>query len=67
MKRKDTYSRVKSFEFPNMVVRVQFPDLTPNERNSRLKAIHNAAEKLLKAKENNVKKGARQCTVQAIR
>ncbi len=64
MKSVDTYSKVKTFEFPNMVVRVQFPDLTPDERNRRMKTIHSAAKKILQGK---IEKGTRQCTEQTTR
>ena len=65
MKNADTYSKVKTFEFPNMVVRVQIPDLTPDERERRIKTIHSAAQKLLQSKQIKEKK-VRQCIEQAI-
>lgn len=46
----DTYKETKVFEFPGMIARVHIPDLTPEERNRRMKTIHNAAENLLKKK-----------------
>ena len=44
----DTYKEVKTFEYPNMVVRVHIPDLSEEERQQRLKAIQKAAVELLK-------------------
>ena len=44
----DTYKEVKVFTFPNMTVRVHIPDLTDEERNRRMKQIHNAAAELLR-------------------
>ena len=43
----DTYKEVKTYEFPNMVVRVHIPDITTEERNKRMKRIHDAAAQLL--------------------
>lgn len=43
----DTYKEVRTFEYPNMTVRVYIPDLTPEERARRMKAIHDAAAQLL--------------------
>ncbi len=45
---KDTYKEVRTFEYPGMTVRVHIPDLTPEERARRMKAIHNQAANLLK-------------------
>ena len=39
---------VKTFEFPGMVARVFSPILTDEERERRMKAIHDAAANLLK-------------------
>lgn len=44
----DTYKEVKTFEFSGMIARVHIPVLTIEERNHRLKTIHNAAANLLK-------------------
>ena len=44
----DTYKETKVFEFPGLIARVHHPDLTPGERARRMKAIHKAAENLLK-------------------
>lgn len=49
----DTYKEVKTFHFENMTVRVHIPDITSDERNRRMKAIHNAAAELLKSTINN--------------
>ena len=48
MKCTDTYKEVRTIEFPGMIARVHIPDLTPDERNRRMRNIQNAAEKLLK-------------------
>jgi hypothetical protein len=48
MAQQDTYKEVRTFNFPNMVVRVHIPDLTPDERARRMRAIHNQAAQLLK-------------------
>ena len=37
-----------TFTYPNMIVRVHFPDLTNEENKRRMKKIHKAAEELLK-------------------
>ena len=41
---------IKTFTYPNMVVRVHLPDLTDEEQKRRMKKIHKAAEELLKEK-----------------
>lgn len=43
----DTYKEVRVFEYPNMIARVYIPDLTEDERQRRMKAIHKAAANLL--------------------
>lgn len=45
---KDTYKETKVFTYPNMTVRVHIPDITAEERERRMKAIHKAAANLLK-------------------
>lgn len=45
---KDTYKEVRTIEFPGMIARVHFPDLTTEERSRRMQYIKDAAEKLLK-------------------
>lgn len=45
---KDTYKEIKTFEFPGMIARVYIPDLTAEERNRRMKAIHKQTANLLK-------------------
>lgn len=50
MKVPDTYGEPIIFNFPNATVRVFHPILTPEERERRMKIIHNAAAELLKAK-----------------
>jgi hypothetical protein len=42
------YKEVKTIEFPNMVVRVHVPELTPEERAKRMEAIRRTASALLK-------------------
>ena len=44
----DTYTKVKIMEFPNMIARIHFPDLTDEEQEKRMAAIYKAAENLLK-------------------
>lgn len=50
MKTQDTYGEPIIFNFPNATVRVFRPILTPEERERRMKIIHNAAADLLRAK-----------------
>ena len=45
----DTYLKeTKTIEFPGMVARVHFPDLTQEERKRRLQNIHDRAAAILK-------------------
>ncbi len=44
------YKEVRTFEYPNMTIKVSIPDLTEEERHRRMQDIHNAAAELLKAK-----------------
>lgn len=48
MKCQDTYKEVKTIQFPGLVARVYIPELTPEERKARMKAIYKAAANLLK-------------------
>lgn len=48
MEGQDTYKEVKTFTYQNAIVRVHIPDLTDEERKRRLKAVHSAAENLMK-------------------
>ncbi len=48
MKTQDTYKEPEIFRFPGMVVRVYRPELTQEERNKRMREIHNQAAKLLR-------------------
>lgn len=50
MKGQDTYKEVRTFTYPNCIVRVHIPDLTEEERARRMQEIHNAAAKLLKSR-----------------
>lgn len=43
----------RTFTYPNAIVRVHFPDLSPEEHTKRMKQIHKAAEELLKEKVKN--------------
>ena len=52
----DTYKEVRTFEFPNWIIRVHIPDLTEEERARRMKAIHDAAAEVLK-EQYRMKKG----------
>lgn len=45
---KDSYKETKTYQFPNMTVRVHIPDITAEERNRRMTAIHKAAGELLR-------------------
>lgn len=45
---KDLIKEVRTFSFPNAIVRVHFPDISAEERNRRMKEIEKAAERLLK-------------------
>ena len=45
----DGQREVQTFTYPNMVIRVHFPDLTDEERKKRTKELHKAAEELLKS------------------
>ena len=47
MKEKDTYKEVRTIKHGDIVARVHIPDLTEDERNRRMKAISQAAVKLL--------------------
>lgn len=48
MKEKDTYKEIRTFNYPNAVVRVYIPDITEQERARRMKEIERAAAELLK-------------------
>lgn len=48
MKSQDNYKEIKTFRFPGVVARVYIPDLTEEERNRRMNAIHKEAANLLK-------------------
>lgn len=50
-KKEDTYKEVRTFTYPNAVVRVHMPDLTPDERNRRMRKVEKAAADLLKSVE----------------
>lgn len=50
-KKEDTYKEVRTFTYPNAIVRVHIPDLTTDERNRRMRTVKRAAEDLLKSVE----------------
>ena len=43
----------RTFKYPNMTVRVHFPDISEEENNRRRKRLHDAAAKLLKEQMRN--------------
>ena len=47
MKEKDTYSEVRTIRHGDIVARVHIPNLTQDERDRRMKAVSQAASKLL--------------------
>ena len=47
----DTYNEAILIESPDAVIRVYRPVLTDEERNRRMKRIHDAAAELLKSQE----------------
>lgn len=49
-KQKDTYAEPITYIYPNAVVRVYHPILTPEERERRMKAIAKSAADLLRGK-----------------
>ena len=48
--KQDTYKEVRTFRYDNAVVRVHIPDLTPEERERRMKEVTEAAVELLLSK-----------------
>lgn len=44
----DTYKEVRTFTYPNCIIRVHIPDITEEERARRMQKIHDAAASLLK-------------------
>ena len=48
MKTQDTYGEPVVLNYPNAVVRVYYPILTPEEQKRRMKIIHDAAADLLR-------------------
>ncbi len=53
----DTYSEVKTFTYPNAVVRVHIPDLTPSERERRMNNLKEATARFMMAVEREKKAG----------
>ena len=50
MKQADTYKEVRIFQRGNITARVHIPDLTPEERERRLKEIGKAVARLVMSK-----------------
>ena len=48
---------VKTFTYPNAIVRVEFPNITKEEREKRMKQIRDAAADLIKSTLINRKGG----------
>lgn len=42
---------VRTFTYPDMIVRVYFPDLTEEENERRMMRLHQAAAKIIKEQE----------------
>ena len=42
---------VQTFTYPNMIVRVHFPDLTEEENKRRMRRLHQSAAEILKEQE----------------
>lgn len=51
----DTYKEIKTFNYPNMTIRVHIPDLSDVERKRRMKQLEKATESLLKSYERRKK------------
>ena len=51
MAKTDAYKEVRTIEYPGMIARVYIPDLTPEERERRMKVIAQAAAELLMSKQ----------------
>lgn len=52
MKNTDTYKEVKTFTYPEIIIRVHIPDLSDDERKRRMKIIEKAAAALIIGSEN---------------
>ncbi len=63
----DTYKETRIFEFPNMIVKVNIPDLTPEERARRLQRVYDAAHNILEEVEilqaEKAKEGEKACGI----
>lgn len=55
MQNQTEYIHTKTIEFPGMIARIYSPVLTDEERNRRMKRIHDAAAELLKSQERTKK------------
>ena len=51
-KNQDTYKEVRTFTYPDAIVRVHIPELTEEERARRMKSIEKAAAILLRKERN---------------
>ena len=40
-------NEIRTYTFPGVVVRVEIPELSPEERENRMKSIHKAAVNLI--------------------
>ena len=49
MKKQDTYSEPKIFEFPGIVAKVYYPIISEEENNRRMEAVAKAAARLLQS------------------
>lgn len=47
-KHQDTYKEVRTFTYPNCIVRVHIPDLTTEERERRMKQVRKATVAIMK-------------------
>lgn len=52
MQSQDSYKEVKTFTYPNAIVRVHIPDLAEDERSRRMKEVQRAAQQILRGKQN---------------
>lgn len=52
----DPIRETRTFYYPNMTIRVHFPDISDEERERRMKQIRDAAEKVLREQMRNQNK-----------
>jgi len=48
MRGQDVYKEVRTFTYPNAIVRVHIPDLTEEERERRMNEIKKATERFMR-------------------